>query len=108
MCRQRAPEPRCYAFARGNGTMTQLVQTHFETYRAQAARLRADEGLPGFVEQSAVLVHGPYTFFAPSVDAGVHFLSLCVLSGGGACCQVGWGTANPGGTTVIVEAYPTP
>ena len=33
------------------GVLHQIVQTHFETFRAQAASLRDGEGLPRFVEQ---------------------------------------------------------
>jgi len=33
------------------GVLYQVVQEHFETFRAQAARLRDGEGLPRFVEQ---------------------------------------------------------
>jgi hypothetical protein len=50
--------------------------------------------------------HGTYTFFGPALAAGVHNLSLYVISGGGANCQVGWGAQNPGASSLIVEAYP--
>lgn len=51
--------------------------------------------------------HGTYTFFGPLLAPGVHNLTLYVISGGGANCQVGWGTQNPGASSLIVEAYPT-
>ncbi len=51
--------------------------------------------------------HGTYTFFGPSLAAGVHNLSLYVISGGGANCHVGWGGQNPGASSLIVESYPT-
>lgn len=39
-------EPRCP----GAGTLHRIVREHFETFRAQAARLRDGDGLPRFVE----------------------------------------------------------
>ena len=41
-------EPRSPA----RGVLYQIVQDHFETFRAQAASLRDGEGLPRFVEHA--------------------------------------------------------
>ena len=51
--------------------------------------------------------HGTYTFFGPALSAGNHTFLLYVLSGANANCYVGWGNQNAGGSSIIVELFPT-
>ena len=48
---------------------------------------------------------GTFTFFAPSVAAGAHTVSVTFQSNFGASCLVGGGTGNPNGSTLLVEGY---
>ena len=46
-----SPSPTYEPRQPDRGVLYQVVREHFETFRAQAARLRDGEGLPAFVEQ---------------------------------------------------------